>query len=161
MALKGDRQQGLWDLSAFMNSVAERGGIVAFSGATASGVAMDQSELTVDYVANPSGVKPFGMLMQDVVNKDLTQTRIDPYKNEVQVGGKVATQSICEVTTDMIYPGHTPAPGDPAYLGHSGFIGNVDVATDAVDITGATRKIGQFRTGPNEGGFCRVRVNIQ
>jgi len=160
MALKPQRTQGLWDISAFMNSTAERGGIVSFSSATASGVAMDQAEMTVDYVANPSGVVPFGMLMQDVVNKDLTQTFLDPYKDEVQVGSKVATQSICEVTTDRIYPGHTPSAGSTAYIGHSGYIASADVANDDSDSTGATRIVGQFRSAKDENGFAKVRINI-
>ena len=160
MALKPHRQPGIYDISAFMNSTAERGGLVSFSSATASGVAMDQSELTVDYVAEPSGVRPFGLLLKDVVDKDLTQTHLDWYKNETQVGGKVSVYRIGEVVTDRIYPGHTPAAGDRAYIGHSGYIASADVATDHVDSTGTTRIVGQFVTSKDEDGFCKVTVNI-
>lgn len=160
MGLKADRRFVDGDISFFMNSVAERGGIVSFTGTASSGAAMDQAESTVDYVAEPSGVEPVGVLMTDVVNLDLTRQHANWHQEEVQVGGKVNVWTKCTVVTDRVYPGHTPAPGDRAYVGHSGYIASADVATDDTDLTGVERVVGRWETGKNEDGFAKVSVNL-
>jgi len=160
MALKPDREYVLTDISTFMSATAERGGIVSLSSATASGVALDQAGMSVAYTSTLSGVKPYGLLLNDVVNKDLTQTHLNFYKDEVQINSKVAVLKNGWVVTDMIYPGHTPVAGGKAYVGHSGYIAASNVATDHADTTGADKVIGRFETVKNEDGFCRVRVNL-
>lgn len=160
MALGPNRSPVLDDISAFMTSTAERGGIVSLATTTASGVALDQSAMTVGYSATLSGVKPFGILMCDVVNKDLSQTHLNFYKHEVQVNSKVELMRDGWVETNMIYPGHTPVPGGKAYVGHSGYIAASNVATDDSDPTGANKVIGRFDTAKDEEGFCRVRVTL-
>ena len=88
MALKPDRVELLTDISFFMNTTATRGGVV--SAVTAgSGVSMDDANAVVAYATNPSGAKPIGVLLNDVVNLDLTRQHINWHKDEIQKGGKV------------------------------------------------------------------------
>ena len=88
MALKGDRYELQTDVSFFMNEVAERGGCVTLaSTSTPSGVAMDSSANVVTYVTNPSGKVPLGILLNDMVNIDLTRQHINWHKDELQKGG--------------------------------------------------------------------------
>lgn len=160
MALKSDRRHVDSDISFFMNATAERGGIVSVTATASSGAAMDQAEATVAYVANPSGVEPHGLLMNDVVNLDLTRQHPNWHKDEVQIGGKVTVWTKGEVTTNWIYPGHTPTPGARAYVGHSGYLATSDVATDDTDTDGSTRVVGRFLSSKNEDGYVKVSVNL-
>lgn len=150
MALKGDRIEFLSDISYFMNSVAERGGIVSLSGTGGSGAAMDQSANLVAEVANPSGSKPVGVLLQDVVNIDLTRQHLNHFKNEVQKGGKVAVLRQGYVVTNKIQG--TPTAGSPAYVGHSGLISATNVGSATV--------IGEFRSSKDQDGYAKVEVNL-
>jgi len=162
MALKALRIHNDSSIEHFMTSTAERGGIVSFSytGQASSGGAIDQAESTVAYVANPSGVKPRGVLMCDVVNNDLTRQHANWHKEEVQVNGKVTVWPQCTVVTNRIMSGHTPLPGQRAFVGHSGLLGNADVATDHTDLTGATRVVGRWVTRKDEDGYAKVQVNL-
>lgn len=160
MALKADRRHVDSDISFFMSEVAERGGIVSISATSSSGAAMDQAEATVSYVANPSGIKPLGVLMDDMVNLDLTRQKLNPYKQEVQLGGKVSVWPKGVVVTDFVYPGHTPTPGQLAYVGHSGYIAASNVATDHTDTTGVRHLVGRWLSKKNEDGFAKVEINL-
>lgn len=162
MALRPDRTTIDTDIRFFMEQVAERGGIVSYTvtGVNPSGAANDQSENKVSYVAEPSGLRPAGLLMNDMVNLDLTRQHKNFHKDEIQYGGKVTVNRKCTVVTDRIYPGHTPLAGQTAYVGHSGYLCNSDVATDDTDLTGETRKVGRFETRKDEDGFAEVTVNL-
>lgn len=155
MALKPGRVVNPYadDISFFMNEVAEKGGVVVMS-TVGSGDAMDQSEALVTYAANPSGKLPIGVLFQDMVNKDLTQTHLNPYNGEVQIGGKVWVNNQCTINTNMIYPGLTIAAQDAAYLGPSGLLQNVDVNTVATPI------VGTFLSSKDADGYAKVRVSL-
>jgi len=88
MALKADRYELQTDISFFYNAgVATRGGVVCHDTA-GSGAAMDQGVNLVKYAAATSATVPVGVLLNDVVNKDLTRTHLNQYKDEVQKGGK-------------------------------------------------------------------------
>lgn len=160
MALKPTRIITESHIDAFMNATAERGGIVSFSSATASGEAMDQSEFTVDYVANPSGALPYGILMNDVVNYDLTRQRLNEHKDEVQLGSKVTVVSKGVVVTDKIQPNQTPTAGAVAYLGASGLIASTDVVAAGGASTTERRVIGQFLSAKDQDGFAKVSINL-
>lgn len=161
MALKADRRHVDSTIDHFMSSTEERGGIVSLDSTDASGVAMDQAANTVAYVAEPSGIQPRGVLMSDVVDEDLTRQHRNWHKEEVQVGGKVTVWTIGEVTTDRVYPGQNPAPGDIAYVGHSGFIANSDVSTDSGAVDSQSKIVGRWITGEDEDGFAKVFINIR
>jgi hypothetical protein len=149
MALKPDRIEHLTDISFFMNTTAERGGVASFvTGGV--GVAMDDADAVVAYAAAASGNVPAGVLLNDVVNLDLTRQHINWHKDEVQVGGKVTLLRVGQVTTDLV--DGDPSAGDPAYVGPSGTVSTT--STNAV-------KIGTFLSGKDADGFAKVSVNIQ
>ena len=88
MALKSDRNEVQTDISFFMNEVATRGGVVSLS-TGGSGAAMDQGSALVTYAVSGARVVPMGILLNDMVNLDLTRQHINQHKDEVQKGGKV------------------------------------------------------------------------
>src|SRR5574337_707163 len=154
MALKTDRFLGETDIGFFMNEVATRGGIVCFK-TVGSGAAMDQSAALVTYAATSSGNKPLGILMNDMVNKDLTHTHLNQHKDEVQQGGKVTILKRGYVVTNMLLAGITVAAGDIAYLSNSGPITNVKVSSLTVSPA-----VGQFMSSVDEDGYAKVEVNL-
>jgi len=164
MALRPDRVTVNEDIGFFNNdtssalnsSQAERGGIVSISTA-GSGAAMDQSEAVVTYAATPSGAKVLGVLMNDVVNKDLTQTHLNFYKSEVQTGGKCTVLTQGTVVTNWIYPGQTPTVGAPAYVAHSGYLASTDVVAGWKPDS---RAIGRFLSIKDENGYAKVAINV-
>lgn len=155
MALKPDRSRDRSqdDVTWFMNEVAEKGGLAVISTA-GSGAALDQSVNLCTYSASPSGKMVVGVLLVDMVDKDLSQTHLNPYNGEVQKGGKVLLNGHCHVHTNMIYPGLTITGGTTAYLGPSGLFQNVYVNDAATPI------VGQFLSSKDEDGYCKVRVNV-
>lgn len=155
MALKPDRLLNKFadDISFFMDETAEPGGIASLL-TGGSGAAMDQAAAVATYAAISSGKVPLGVLMQPVVNKDLTQNRLNPYSNEVQKGGKVRINRDCVVTTNMIYPALTPAAGASAYLSTSGLLHTTQANTVA------NPKVGYFLSSKDADGYCKVRVQL-
>ena len=152
MALKPDRIELLTDVSFFMNTTAERGGVVSVVTATSGvGVSMDDANAVVAYVTAASGAKPVGVLLNDVVNLDLTRQHINWHKDEVQLGGKVTVLRQGQVTTNMLVAGTTPSAGADAYVGANGLIGTN--STNAV-------KIGQFLSAKDSDGYAKVSVNL-
>jgi hypothetical protein len=152
MALKPDRIELLTDISFFMTTTAERGGVVsAVTSTTGVGVSMDDANAVVAYAAVASGAKPVGVLLNDVVNLDLTRQHINWHKDEMQVGGKVTLLRNGQVTTNMLVAGITPSAGTDAYVGASGLIGTS--STNAV-------KVGQFLSGKDTDGYAKVSVNL-
>ena len=150
MALKPDRIELLTNVSFFMNTTAERGGVVS-AVTSGSGVSMDDALAVVGYAAAASGAQPVGLLLNDVVNLDLTRQHINWHRDEVQVGGKVVVLRQGEVVTNMLVSGITPSAGDAAYVGASGLIGTS--STNAA-------KVGQFLSKKDADGYARVSVNI-
>jgi hypothetical protein len=152
MALKPDRIELLTDVSFFMSTTAERGGVVSVVTATSGvGVSMDDGNAVVAYAAAVSGSKPVGVLLNDVVNLDLTRQHINWHKDETQVGGKVTLLRQGQVTTNMLVAGTTPSAGADAYVGVSGLIGTS--STNSV-------KIGQFLSAKDTDGYAKVSVNL-
>ena len=153
MGLKPHRDIVKTDVSFYMDEVATRGGVVVQS-TLGSGNAMDQSEALVTYASYPSGSLPVGLLLQDVVNLDLTRQHLDYHGDEVQKGGKVTLVEIGEVETNMIYPGTTVTPNDPAYLGPSGLLTVTFTNVEATPI------VGVFKSTKDEDGYAKVAVNL-
>lgn len=152
MALKSDRIEHKTDISFFMNTTAERGGVVsAVTATTGVGVSMDDANAVVAYAPTVSGSRPLGILLNDVVNYDLTRQHINWHKDEMQVNGKVTILRQGQVTTNMLVAGITPSAGVDAYVGVSGLIGTI--ATNSV-------RIGQFLSGKDSDGYAKVSVNL-
>jgi hypothetical protein len=142
--------------SAKSSTKAERGGIAVISTA-GSGVAQDDGSAVVTYAADPSGKFPLGVLMQDVVNYDLTVRDANVHKQEVQTGGKVTCRDKCWVVTDWVFPGVTPTAGQKAYLTQSGYVINTAGAAPS-DIT--TPTVGRFLSTKDEDGYVKLSVNV-
>lgn len=170
MALKPDRNIVDEDISFFAATSwaygSARGGIVVPTGNTVSGpsgAAMDQSQNQVWYALNPTGARPLGVLMNDVVNIDLTRQTLNPYKSEAQVGDKVLVARKGYVVTNLVYPTGTIRVGAPAYLGVSGYIspnsGVLAGAWGAANLNLAFQ-IGKFLSLPDEDGYVKVYVDL-
>lgn len=160
MSLKPDYDPTSTDISFFNNDTScvqdtakvTRGGILCVS-TVGSGSAMDQSAAVVTYAANPSGKYPVGMLVNDIVNLDLTRQHINFYKDEVQTGSKCTIMDKGWRVTDYIYPGSTPAAGNTAYAAHSGYF------SPNRDGSGAWPAVGRFLSGKDEDGYAKISIN--
>jgi hypothetical protein len=148
MALKSDRYELQTDISFFYNDgTAIRGCAVVHDSTAGSGAAMDQG---VNLVKKATSGNPVGILMNDVVNKDLTRTHLNQYKDEVQQGGKVTVLRKGYVVTNAI--DGSPVAGSGAYVSGS-VAGNVSMVVSGT-------KIGAFLSSKDEDGYCKVEVNL-
>jgi uncharacterized protein (UPF0297 family) len=157
MALKTDRSVLQTDISFFMNESATRGGVVSLS-TGASGAAMDNGAALVTYAANPSGKIPVGLLLNDMVDIDLTRQHLNQHKDEVQKGGKVTLLQKGYVVTNNLLG--TVTAGAPAYLAHSGRLATTNVSTDNTDADGSTRLVGRFLSAADEDGYAKVYIDL-
>jgi len=158
MALKSDRSVLDTDISFFMNEAATRGGVASVS-TGGSGAAMDQGEALVTYAALPSGAVPVGLLLNDMVNIDLTRQHLNQHKDEVQKGGKVTLLRKGYVVTSNL-EGTSPSAGDPAYVAHSGNLAVSDLSSDDTDDDGSTRLVGRFLSGVDQDGYAKVYIDL-
>ena len=158
MALKSDRSTLQTDISFFMNEAATRGGVVSLS-TGGSGAAMDQGAALVTYKAVPSGAVPVGLLVNDMVNIDLTRQHLNQHKDEVQKGGKVTLVTKGWVVTNSL-EGASPSAGSPAYLAHSGNLAIADLSNDDTDDDGSTRLVGRFLSSPDQDGYAKVFIDL-
>lgn len=154
MALKPYRRVLDTCIDFFTDAVMERGGVVVLK-TGGSGSAEDQGEAVIAYQANPSGYAPLGVLLQEVVDKDLTQTHLNFFKDEVQVGSKAAVMTKGVVVTDMIYPGLTVNAGDSAFLIGSGLL-----STNQSTSPNSTPEVGVFLSSKDENGYAKVSINL-
>ena len=153
MALRPDRDEHLTDLSFFMNEVTERGIVVCYT-SQGSGAAMDDSTAVVAKPANASEAvskHPAGLLLNDVVNLDLTKQHINFAKDEVQKGNKVLLLRRGWVVTNMI--SGTPVFGEQAYMGTDG-----NLVTSSQFSAGTV--VGRFLSTKDADGYCKVDINI-
>jgi uncharacterized protein (UPF0297 family) len=154
MALKSDRYELQTDISFFYNEgTATRGGVVVHDTA-GSGAAMDQGVNLVKYAAATSASRPVGILLNDVVNKDLTRTHLNQHKDEVQKGGKVTVLRKGYVVTNSL-TGSVSA-GDPAYACH---VNAGNLRADSPGSSGVLQ-VGRFLSTKDEDGYAKVEVNL-
>jgi hypothetical protein len=149
MALKSDRIE-LPDgsrIKYFMNEVAGRGVVVILD--QPGGEGMDNPDASVSVPGSGSGV-PAGVLMNDVVDLNLTRQHINWHVDEVQVGNKVDIISRGVVRTNMVKSGDSPVAGDPAYYAASG----------EFTTTAASDQVGRFVSPLDAEGYVEVEVNI-
>lgn len=147
MALKSDRYELQTDISFFYNDPATtRGCLVAHGGTAGTGAAMDQG---ANLCVKSTSAAPLGILLNDVVDKDLTRTHLNQYKDEVQKGGKVTILRKGYVVTNDITG--TPAAGDVAYQCET-TAGNV--------ATSGTNVVGAFLSAEDADGYAKVEVNL-
>jgi hypothetical protein len=158
MALKQDRSTLQTDISFFMNEVATRGGVVSLSTA-GSGASMDNGSALVTYAADASGKVPMGLLVNDMVNLDLTRQHLNQHKDEVQKGGKVTLLTKGWVVTNSLETDAAdPNAGDLAYLGHSGNIASSEVNVDDSTVGGLV--VGRFLSDVDQNGYAKVYIDL-
>lgn len=150
MALKPDRVELYTDISFFMNTTAERGGVVT-NQTSGVGASMDDANAVV---AAPAAAteSPAGLLLNDVVDLDLTRQHMNWYKDEVQKGNKVTLLRRGFVTTNMLTPAAAPSAGDPAYFDVGGLLTESNATGSAV--------VGRFLSGKDADGYAKVDINI-
>lgn len=154
MALKGDRIVIDTDITLNCLSVAERG-VVLVHKTAGSGVALGSFAGAADLVANPSGFKVAGVLMNDVVNIDETRFHRNYHKSEMLVGERCNLLKKGRVVTNMVTG--TPTAGDIAYITTSG---NVTPTVSATGGLVATPKVGVFAGAKDENGYVALEVNL-
>ena len=159
MALKADRLELQTDISFFYNDTATtRGGVVVHGSTAGSGAAMDQGVNLVEEKAATASDTVVGILLNDVVNKDLTRTHLNFHKDEVQKGGKVTILRKGYVVTNNIEG--TPSAGDIAYVHNNGNISNgASIAVGSLAASG-NLAIGRFMTSKDEDDYCKVEINL-
>lgn len=154
MALKPDRGvDNVYDISYFMNVTGERGIVVTHSTA-GSGSALDQGTALVVIPSAASGSRAAGVLMNDVVDKDLTYTHLNQHKQETQKGGKVTILRRGWIVTNNI-SGTPTGTGETAYFNNIGNITPTDVSGN-----GSVQKIGAFLSKKDADGYAKVEINI-
>jgi len=151
MALKPDRNEVYTDISFFMNTVGERGGIVSHS-TGGVGPAMDDANAVVEYAAAAAGTNPAGLLLNDVVEYDLTKQHMNWYKDEVQKGSKVTLLRQGFVVTNMIDGAAAPVAGEPAHYAANGLLTN-NAASGSVQV-------GRWLSAKDADGYAKVDINI-
>lgn len=157
MALKNHEIVVQEDISFFMNETATRGCVVVINTATTGvGSALDDANAVVKLPdnLNGSGEGPVGILMVDVVNKDLTETHTNHHKREVNVGGKVNILVRGECQTDVIEPHVTPVPGQLAYFNNSGVLN----AANYGSVPAVSQVVGRWMSGKDSDGYAKLRV---
>lgn len=162
MALKGDRYELRTDISFFMlvpnptgTLAAERGRIVVH-GTSGSGAAMDQAKANVVIpTGGTSGTYPAGLLLNDVVNLDLTRQHINWHRDEVQNGNKVTLAREGFWVTNMIHG--SPTAGQNAYFDVSGYL---TPTNPAGANTGFPGSVGRFLSAPDADGYAKVDIMI-
>ena len=158
MALKADRYEESTDISFFSSATGVKGEVVCLDAAAlagASGAAMDQGENTVSPQAAADSDIPVGIILNDVVNKDLTRTHLNQYKDEVQLGGKVTVLTRGWVVTDQV--DGTPKAGDMAYASETQ--GHVSTTAKNAAASG-NLAIGRFMSRKDADGYAKVYVNL-
>lgn len=182
MALKPDRNELDVDISYFwatgIGYGSERGGWVSATGSTAaSGSAMDQAVNQVWYNLSATGHRPLGLLLNDVVNVDLTRQILNPYKSEVQVGDKITVLKKGYVVTNRFVTTIGPTtvaitPGAVAYTGPSGFLTTVASGTlhvlqsdnaltkTMLNSPSGSYVVGKFLSAADEDGYAKVYIDL-
>ena len=157
MALKADRNELDVDISFFYNAgTAERGGVVSITSA-GSGAAMDQAGALVAYTAAANDVVPVGILLNDVVNLDLTRQHINWHKDEVQKGGKVSVLKKGYVVTNNINTTTAITAGALAYLDDT-TAGHFAMKAQVSDTK--YMQVGRFMSLVDEDGNAKVEINL-
>ena len=154
MALKADRNELDVDISFFMNETAEKGQIVCIS-TVGSGAAMDQSKQLVATTVASATTIPVGVLLNDVVDIDLTRQHINWHKDEVQKGGKVSILKKGYIVTDQIEG--SPAAGELAFMDDT-TAGKFAVAGGVAD--GKYNVVGRFMSTKDEDDYAKIEINL-
>jgi hypothetical protein len=136
MALKPDREEFHYDIRWYMDTAAERGGVVCVQTADSGGYPGGRTQRR-DLRRCPVGPLPVGVLLYDVVDYDASRMHGNPYRMQTLKGTKVALIKDGWVTTNMIVPGDAPAVG-------RGCVSGCERPLHPGRDTGGNPKVGQF-----------------
>jgi len=149
------------NIDNFMNTTGEAGFIVVYNTATSGvGASFDDTGAVValSAVQNTSGEAIAGILLQDVVNKDLSQTHLNVHKRETNIGGKVALLKRGTIVTNALSGNMAPVPGQRAFYTNQGIFTNVASVDSNLDLVNAP--IGRFTSSRNADGYVKIDINI-
>jgi hypothetical protein len=149
MALRPTRNEHLTDLSFFMDEVAERG-LMCVASTQGSGAAMDQSAAAVK-VASALSDEPVGLLLNDMVNLDLTRQHINYDQDEMQKGGKVLLLRAGFVVTDQISGAITL--GEAAHFVPGGSFCSATASSHS-------DQVGRWLSKKDADGYAKIQINI-
>ena len=156
MALKPDREYNeVIDITNFWvaaQTSAEKGGVASQTGSS-TGVGIDDTSITVAYLASPSTASIAKGILLNTVAAAMSTTRdfINYENGEIRPGTKCALVKKGFVVTDMIITTDTPTAGQAAYLAASGLIGSG---------TTTGPQVGRFETAKDAAGFARISIDI-
>ena len=159
MALKSDRNELQTDISFFMNEAATRGLVVSMS-TGGSGSALDQGTALVTATV-ASGKPPMGILLNDMVDIDLTRQHLNQHKDEIQKGGKVTILRKGWVVTNSLTCTTDPVAGQAAFITTGGFISHSGTQNAVADQSGTTTSvIGVFLSAKDQDGYAKVEIDL-
>ena len=139
-----------------MNETAEKGQIVVLR-SVGAGAAMDQGKALVTVAAANTTNIVAGVLLNDVVDLDLTRQHINFHKDEVQKGGKVSLLKKGYIVTDQVALTGSYVAGALAFMDDddTGLIVNAAHVDD-----GEYTAIGRFMSDKDEDGYYKVEINL-
>ena len=145
------------DITHFMPTTGEAGGVVAYTSTTFTNNP-DDPDNQVGYVATPVATTyPAGVLMQDVVNYDPTVTPRNEQKGpfETLQGSKVWVRTSGYVETDMVDPAvlASVVAGEDAYLAANGQLTN--------DNSAPSIRVGRFGSSADADGYVKFNINAK
>lgn len=152
MALKPDRiELGNGSrIKYFMNAVAERGIVVVFGSTSGEGMDDPDSVVAIPTAHTAASGTAAGVLMNDVVNLDLTRQHINWHQDEVQVGNKVDVLRQGFIRTNMLKSGDTPTAGDAAHFAVNG----------EFTTTTTSDQVGVFVSQADAEGYVEIEINM-
>jgi hypothetical protein len=154
MALKPLRNIRHETIAFYCNEVAERGRVMIADTSVSGLGGMDEANALCKMPTGGIGA-PLGVLMNDVVDVDLSRYRLNEHQDEVQKNSKVclAKQGML-VTNCIAIAGGNPVAGSGAYFTTSG---NFTMTQPA---NGTHSLVGRFDSGIDTDGYARVEINI-
>lgn len=148
--LKRDRffNRGDSETSFFLNETGEAGIVLIYPTGSVEQPGLDTDVNTATIPTGTSG-NPCGVLMQDVVDKDLTTCPLMQSKMETQVGSKVEVLKGGWIVTNMIDTGSSPTPGAAAHFKAGGLFTTTTTST----------RVGTFESA-KVNGYARIRIQL-
>src|SRR5688500_18725704 len=121
MALKPNRNIRHDSIGFYCNEVAERGRAMVYDASTSGLGGLDEAGALVKMpTGSVSLTAVAGILMNDVVDVDLSRYRLNEHQDEVQKNSKVRLAKVGFVTTNCIVAGVNPVAGSGCYATTSG-----------------------------------------
>lgn len=155
MALKGDRQVDSVTIDYFFNGTAEAG-VTVCKATAGSGIAMDAVENVAYVASSASGQVPLGVLLQEVVNIDLSRQHINWHKDQAASGDKVTILTKGWVVTDQVEQANA---GSGAELSANGKLRS-SPQRKSVEQEHVNPTVGRFRSNKDQFGFAKVYIDL-